>query len=60
MPIQDALKDYDRIRYFQGATDALVKAIHEDGVDIRSYFPWSKVFSFFLWLPLLLMTPCFY
>ena len=46
MPIQDALKDYDRIRYFQGATDALVKAIHEDGVDIRSYFPWSEFFSF--------------
>ena len=44
MPIEDALKDYDRIRYFQGNTAVLIKAIHEDGIDIRSYFPWSTLF----------------
>ncbi|KAF8816111.1 glycoside hydrolase family 1 protein [Phlegmacium glaucopus] len=46
MPIQEALKDYDRVNYFQGTTAALVKAIHEDGVDVRSYFPWSFLDNF--------------
>ena len=43
MSIQEALEDYDRVHYFQGTTAALVRAIHEDGIDIRSYFPWSTV-----------------
>ena len=44
MPIQEALKDHDRVHYFQGITAALVNAIHEDKIDIRSYIPWSRFF----------------
>ncbi|PPR01069.1 hypothetical protein CVT26_016016 [Gymnopilus dilepis] len=40
MPLEEALQDNDRVHYFQGTTAALMNAIHEDGVDIRSYFPW--------------------
>ncbi|KAJ3504853.1 hypothetical protein NLJ89_g7724 [Agrocybe chaxingu] len=46
MPIEEALKDSDRVHYFQGTTAALLTAIHEDGVDIRSYFPWSFLDNF--------------
>ena len=47
--IQEALKDDERIHYFEGTTDALVKAIHEDSIDIRSYFPWSMFFLVSHW-----------
>jgi hypothetical protein len=46
MPLAEALKDKDRVNYFRGATDAVLKAINEDGVDIRSYFPWSFLDNF--------------
>ena len=47
MPLEEALVDNDRVHYFQGTTASLVNAIHADGVDIRSYFPWSAfVFLF--------------
>lgn len=46
MPIEEALKDFDRIHYFQGTTRALLDAINHDGVDIRSYFPWSLLDNF--------------
>ncbi len=42
MPLEQALLDHDRVQYFRGTTSALLAAIHEDGVDIRAYFPWSK------------------
>lgn len=48
LPLEEALVDNDRVHYFQGAIAALVNAIHEDGVDIRSYFPWSIYISFHL------------
>lgn len=56
MSIQQALKDYERVNYFKGATDALMKAIHDDGIDIRCYFSWSTSSSF---LPLQVF-PTFY
>ncbi|KAJ2920434.1 hypothetical protein H1R20_g8959, partial [Candolleomyces eurysporus] len=37
----EAVKDFDRVHYFQGTTKALLDAINVDGVDIRAYFPWS-------------------
>lgn len=43
MPLEQALKDNDRIHYFKGMTAAFMNAMHEDGVDIRSYFPWSML-----------------
>jgi beta-glucosidase len=41
MPLDQALKDTDRVNYFLGTTAALLAAINEDSVDIRAYFPWS-------------------
>jgi len=46
MPLEQALKDNDRIHYFKGMTAAFMNAMHEDGVDIRSYFPWSFLDNF--------------
>lgn len=37
IPIEQALDDADRVEFFQGATDAVKRAVEEDGVDIRSY-----------------------
>ena len=41
MPLDDALNDVDRIEYFSGTVEEILKAIHEDGVDLRSYLSWS-------------------
>ncbi|KIM36262.1 glycoside hydrolase family 1 protein [Hebeloma cylindrosporum] len=46
LPLEEALVDNDRVHYFEGTTAALMNAIHEDGVDIRSYFPWSFIDNF--------------
>ena len=42
MPIDQAVNDTDRIEYFRGNCEALLAAVTEDGVDIRSYFAWSE------------------
>ena len=42
VPIEQAVNDTDRIEYFRGYCGALLAAITEDGVDIRSYFAWSE------------------
>ena len=41
LPLDQALKDTDRINYFRGTTAALLAAVREDSVDIRAYFSWS-------------------
>jgi beta-glucosidase/6-phospho-beta-glucosidase/beta-galactosidase len=46
LPISEAVHDHDRVEYFRGATDSLYKAMYEDGVEIRSYFPWSFLDNF--------------
>ncbi|KZV92227.1 glycoside hydrolase family 1 protein [Exidia glandulosa HHB12029] len=46
MPLEQALQDTDRVEYYQGATQSILAAIHEDGVDIRSYFAWSLLDNF--------------
>ncbi|KAF9476097.1 beta-glucosidase [Pholiota conissans] len=46
MPLEQALADNERVHYFQGTTWSLIQAIHDDGVDIRSYFPWSFLDNF--------------
>jgi len=46
MPVEQALQDWDRIEYFKGACEALHAAVFEDGVDVRSYFPWSFLDNF--------------
>ena len=40
-PLEEALKDDDRVHYYQGVTDSLLSAVKEDGVDVRGYFGWS-------------------
>jgi len=59
MPIEEAIMDNDRVHYFQGTTAALLNAIHEDGVQIRSYFPWSALNSFPFASPILTAPPRF-
>ncbi|VDB86437.1 unnamed protein product [Peniophora sp. CBMAI 1063] len=46
MPLEQALEDTDRVEYFRGMTDAISKAVLDDGVDIRAYFPWSLLDNF--------------
>ncbi|KAI0315790.1 glycoside hydrolase family 1 protein [Amylostereum chailletii] len=41
MPLEQAVKDWDRVEYFRGMTDAIVRTVLEDGVDVKAYFPWS-------------------
>jgi beta-glucosidase len=41
MPLEEALADTDRTRYFQGHLRSLLAAVTEDGVDVKSYFAWS-------------------
>ncbi|KDQ56758.1 glycoside hydrolase family 1 protein [Jaapia argillacea MUCL 33604] len=45
-PIEEAVKDHDRVEYFKGNVEMLLKAVHEDGVDIRGYYPWSFLDNF--------------
>ncbi|KAK7047906.1 Beta-glucosidase 1B [Paramarasmius palmivorus] len=46
MKPEDAIHDKDRVEYYQGYTDALARAIIEDGVDVKSYFAWSLLDNF--------------
>ncbi|KAG6876600.1 hypothetical protein C0993_001982 [Termitomyces sp. T159_Od127] len=46
LTLEQALDDTDRVDYFKGATRSLMLAIFEDGVDVRSYFPWSFLDNF--------------
>ncbi|PPQ79038.1 hypothetical protein CVT25_002347 [Psilocybe cyanescens] len=46
MPLEEVLQDNDRVHYFQGTTASLLNAIHADGVEIKSYFPWSFLDNF--------------
>jgi len=46
LPLDQAIFDTDRVNYFKGATTALLAAVNEDGIDIRSYFPWSLLDNF--------------
>lgn len=42
LPIPDVLHDVDRVEYFKGYTQAMLQAIHLDGVQVKSYFAWSS------------------
>ena len=44
MSLEEALEDEPRVNYYRGVTESLIKAIVEDGVDIRAYFAWSESF----------------
>ncbi|KDQ20029.1 glycoside hydrolase family 1 protein [Botryobasidium botryosum FD-172 SS1] len=44
--IEEAIHDTDRVEYYDGYLRALLSAVNEDGVDIRSYFAWSLLDNF--------------
>ncbi len=46
LTIDQAVQDWDRVEFFRGACEALQAAVFEDGVDVRSYFPWSFLDNF--------------
>lgn len=43
--VEQAVNDVDRVNYFEGNLAALLGAI-DDGVIIKSYFPWSFLDNF--------------
>ncbi|KAH7096805.1 beta-glucosidase 1B [Auriculariales sp. MPI-PUGE-AT-0066] len=45
-PVAELLEDVDREEYFKGNFAAMLEAIHEDGVEIKSYFAWSLLDNF--------------
>ena len=41
MTLEQAIIDNDRVDFYRGALENVLRSIREDGVDIRSYFGWS-------------------
>lgn len=41
MTIEEAVHDTDRVEYYKGYIGAMLDA-YAEGVDVRSYFAWSK------------------
>jgi len=46
LTVDQAIKDTDRVEYFQGNMKAMLAAVAEDGVDVRSYYAWSEPLHF--------------
>jgi len=46
LPLEQALADTDRTRYFRGYLESLLAAVTKDGVEIKSYFAWSLLDNF--------------
>lgn len=46
MSIDKAIKDRDRVQYYSGYVNAMLDALTEDSVDVRSYFAWSLLDNF--------------
>lgn len=42
LPVEKAVNDTARVDYYEGYTDALLRAANEDGVPVKGYFAWSK------------------
>ncbi len=42
LEVDKAINDTARVDYFEGYTDALLRAVNEDGVPVKGYFAWSK------------------
>ena len=41
MSLEEALRDKDRVEYFDGYTNAMLHAVTQDGVPVKGYFGWS-------------------
>lgn len=48
LSVPEVIHDVDRVEYYRGYTEALLQAIHTDGVPIKSYFAWSECSRYFL------------
>ncbi|WOO77170.1 Beta-glucosidase 1B [Vanrija pseudolonga] len=46
MSAEQAIRDTDRVNYYNGYLGALRAAVEEDGVDVRSYYAWSFIDNF--------------
>ncbi|KAJ3514699.1 hypothetical protein NLJ89_g2221 [Agrocybe chaxingu] len=46
LPREEAVHDTDRVEYYRGYTNAILEAIHQDGVPVKSYFAWSLLDNF--------------
>lgn len=46
LPVEDVLHDVDRVEYFKGYANAMLKAVHDDGVAVKGYFGWSLLDNF--------------
>ena len=44
MPLEEALRDKDRVEYFDGYANAMLEAVTKDGVPVKGYFGWSKIY----------------
>lgn len=42
MSLAEALRDTDRVEYFEGYANAMLQAVTEDGVPVKGYFGWSE------------------
>lgn len=45
LPLEQVVHDTDRVEYYDGYLNALLKAATENGVPVKSYFAWSACFS---------------
>ena len=45
-PLEEALRDSDRVEYFREMMENLLEAVTEDGADVRAYFAWSLLDNF--------------
>lgn len=41
MPVEQAIKDTDRVNYFRGYLDSLERAVKEDNVPVIGFCAWS-------------------
>ncbi|KAF9482714.1 glycoside hydrolase family 1 protein [Pholiota conissans] len=46
LSLPDVVHDADRVEYFQGYTNALLNAVTQDNVLVKSYFAWSLLDNF--------------
>ncbi|KAI0734805.1 glycoside hydrolase superfamily [Fomitopsis betulina] len=46
MSLAEALRDTDRVEYFEGYANAMLQAVTEDGVPVKGYFGWSLLDNF--------------
>ncbi|KAI0746971.1 beta-glucosidase 1A [Daedaleopsis nitida] len=46
LPVDKVVKDTDRVEYYDGYVNAVLQAVTEDGVTVKSYFAWSLLDNF--------------